>query len=114
MGTIIDFAGPNPPINFLPCNGTAVSRSTYAALFAVIGTAWGAGDGSTAFNLPNMQRRIGMGSGGTGTADAGAAVGATGGAETITLTAQHMPAQMARVNNGNCWHMQNYDNNIQR
>ncbi len=51
------------PTGFLLCAGTAVSRSTYAALFAVIGTAYGAGDGSTTFNLPNFNNRVPVGAG---------------------------------------------------
>lgn len=44
-----------PPDGALLCNGAAVSRTTYAALFAVIGTTWGAGDGATTFNLPDLR-----------------------------------------------------------
>lgn len=51
------------PTGFLLCAGTAVSRSTYAALFAVIGTAYGVGDGSTTFNLPNFNNRTPIGAG---------------------------------------------------
>jgi len=51
------------PTGFLLCAGTAVSRSTYAALFAVIGTAFGVGDGSTTFNLPNFNNRSPIGAG---------------------------------------------------
>jgi microcystin-dependent protein len=51
------------PTGFLMCAGTAVSRSTYAALFAVIGTAFGVGDGSTTFNLPNFNNRSPIGAG---------------------------------------------------
>jgi len=43
------------PSGFLECDGAAVSRTTYAALFAVIGTVWGAGDGSTTFNVPELR-----------------------------------------------------------
>lgn len=51
------------PTGFLMCAGTAVSRSTYAALFAVIGTTFGTGDGSTTFNLPNFNNRVPIGAG---------------------------------------------------
>jgi hypothetical protein len=53
-GTIIDFAGTSAPSGFLACPTTAtnISRTTYAALFAAIGTTWGAGDGSTTFGCP--------------------------------------------------------------
>lgn len=46
------------PDGWLQCNGAAVSRTTYAALFAVIGTKYGSGDGRTTFNLPNIHRRF--------------------------------------------------------
>jgi microcystin-dependent protein len=57
VGSLIDFAGAAAPTGYLACPlvanaGNGVSRITYAALFAVIGTTWGAGDGSTTFNLP--------------------------------------------------------------
>lgn len=54
-GAVLWFARSTPPIGFLECNGAAVSRTTYAALFAVIGTTFGAGDGSTTFNLPDLR-----------------------------------------------------------
>ena len=52
-GTMIAFAGKSVPDGWLLCNGALVSRTTYAKLFAAIGTAWGAGDGSTTFKLPD-------------------------------------------------------------
>lgn len=57
-GTVFPFAGNNIPENYLLCDGSAVSRSTYANLFSVIGTLYGAGDGSTTFNLPNLVDRF--------------------------------------------------------
>jgi microcystin-dependent protein len=54
-GAFLDFGGPSPPTGYLMRNGAAVSRTTYAALFAAIGTWWGAGDGSTTFNLPDSR-----------------------------------------------------------
>lgn len=53
-GMILPFGGPTAPDGFLICNGGAISRTTYADLFAVIGTNYGAGDGTTTFNLPNI------------------------------------------------------------
>ena len=58
VGTSIDFAGPVAPPGFLKENGAAVSRSTYARLFAVIGTTYGAGNGSTTFNLPDSRGEV--------------------------------------------------------
>jgi hypothetical protein len=52
--SLLQYAGPSPPAGFLTCNGAAVSRTTYATLFGVIGTTYGAGDGLTTFNLPNV------------------------------------------------------------
>lgn len=54
-GAIVAFGGATPPAGWLECAGQAVSRATYAALFAAIGGTWGAGDGSTTFNLPDLR-----------------------------------------------------------
>lgn len=54
-GTVLLFAAGTVPAGFLECNGAAVSRATYSGLFATIGTAWGSGDGSTTFNLPDLR-----------------------------------------------------------
>lgn len=67
VGFVLPFAANSAPDGYLLCNGAAVSRTTYAALFAVIGTTWGSGDGSTTFNLPNLTDRFVQGSGTAGT-----------------------------------------------
>ena len=54
IGSVQAFAGSTIPTGWLLCDGSAVSRTTYAALFAVIGTTYGTGNGSTTFNLPNL------------------------------------------------------------
>ena len=54
-GAIFPYAGATAPPGFLLCDGSAVNRTTQAALFAAIGTAWGVGDGSTTFNLPDLR-----------------------------------------------------------
>ena len=54
IGTIIPYAGTVLPVGFLTCNGAAVSRTGYAALFSITGTRYGTGNGSTTFNLPNV------------------------------------------------------------
>lgn len=56
IGSVITFAGSNAPVGYLMCDGSAVSREIYADLFAVIGTTYGVGDGSTTFNLPNWKQ----------------------------------------------------------
>jgi microcystin-dependent protein len=66
-GVIWPFGGNTPPNGWLLCDGSAVSRSTYSALFAVIASKFGDGNGTTTFNLPNTARRVLMGSGGSGT-----------------------------------------------
>ena len=66
-GTVMAFAANATPEGWLLCNGAAVSRSTYAALFAAIGTIYGAGDGSSTFALPNLNNRFIQGSGTAGT-----------------------------------------------
>lgn len=58
IGGIIAYAGSTAPSKYLICDGSAVSRTTYANLFSIIGTTYGAGDGSTTFNLPNLKGRV--------------------------------------------------------
>lgn len=73
VGSVIASATNATPDGYLICNGAAISRTTYAALFAAIGTIYGIGDGSTTFNLPNLVDRFIQGSGTSGTViDAGA------------------------------------------
>lgn len=62
-GIIIPYAGGTAPPNSLPCNGAALSRTTYKALFDEIGTLWGPGDGSTTFNVPDFRDRALYGQG---------------------------------------------------
>lgn len=57
-GTVFPFAGSTTPDGYLLCDGSAVSRSTYANLFKVIGTTYGSGDGSSTFNLPNLVNKF--------------------------------------------------------
>ena len=58
VGSYLFYAGKVCPSGFLPCNGGAISRTTYAELFTAIGTKYGAGDGSTTFNLPDLNGRV--------------------------------------------------------
>ena len=96
-GSVIPYAGTSAPTGFLFCDGSAVSRSTYAALFAVIGTTYGAGDGSSTFALPDLRGRVVAGKDDMGSSSAnrltdqsgglnGDTLGDTGGSETHTLT----------------------------
>jgi microcystin-dependent protein len=83
-GSTIDFAGSTPPTGFLLCDGTAYSRTTYAALFAVIGTTWGTGDGSTTFNVPDLRSMVTVGAG-QRSGLTNRVLGATGGEEAHAL-----------------------------
>lgn len=90
-GVMFDFAGASAPTGFLLCDGSAVSRSTYADLFSAIGTTWGAGNGTTTFNVPDLRRKTTIGSGGTAVSGPANTVGATGGAETVTISSANLP-----------------------
>ena len=92
VGAIIDFATATLQTDYLACDGAAISRTTYSGLFAVVGTTWGSGDGSTTFNVPTSGRLTRVGSGGSGTGTLGNAVGNTGGTETHTLSSSEMPS----------------------
>ncbi len=87
-GSIIQWGGAAAPVNWLLCDGSAVSRTTYASLFAAVGTSYGTGDGSTTFNLPDLRGRVPVGKNG----GSFGTLGATGGAETVTLTEAQMPS----------------------
>lgn len=88
-GIVAESALPGAPSGWLLCRGQAISRTTYADLFAAIGTTWGAGDGSTTFNVPDIQGRVTVGQSVSGTF---AALNNKGGAETVTLTEAQMPS----------------------
>lgn len=62
-GSLLQFAGSTAPTGYLTCDGTAISRSTYSALFAAIGTTWGSGNGTTTFNIPDLRGSFLRGSG---------------------------------------------------
>lgn len=67
VGAVVAFAGSTSPAGWLLCDGSAVSRATYAALFAVIGTTYGNGDGNATFNLPNLTDKFIQGNATSGT-----------------------------------------------
>jgi microcystin-dependent protein len=100
VGIVTAFAGSDTtvPAGYLICNGAAVSRTTYSALFTAIGTVYGTGNGSTTFNVPDLRTRIPVGFSSTdtdtdptGTNNALATLGKTGGAKTHTLSWNEMP-----------------------
>jgi len=88
------------PSGYLLCDGTAVSRTTYSALYAVVGTTFGTGDGSTTFNLPNYTNRMPYGT----------TVGATGGSVTTTISQANLPNVNFAVTDGGHRHfISNHD-----
>jgi microcystin-dependent protein len=89
-GSIIQWSSNTAPANWLVCNGAAVSRVTYSSLFAVIGTTYGTGNGSTTFNLPDLRGRVAVGR--DGAQSEFDVLGETGGAKTHTLTIAEIPS----------------------
>ena len=89
IGTILPYSSTTIPEGYLVCDGSAVSRTTYADLFDVIGTTYGTGDGSTTFNLPNLKGKVAVGQ---DTSDTSFDVlGETGGEKTHTLVNNELP-----------------------
>tara|TARA_R100001224_G_scaffold108631_1_gene85179 strand:- start:1947 stop:2501 length:555 start_codon:yes stop_codon:yes gene_type:complete len=78
--TIVPWSSSSVPSGFLECDGSAVSRSTYSALFAIVGTTYGTGDGATTFNVPNLADNVCVGKSNN------KALASTGGANTVTST----------------------------
>ena len=78
--TIVPWSSSSVPTGFLECNGATVSRSTYSALFAVVGTTYGSGDGASTFGLPDLQDNVAVGKSNN------KALASTGGANTVTST----------------------------
>ena len=78
-GTIMSWSNSTVPSGFLECNGSAVSRTTYSDLFAVVGTTYGSGDGSSTFNLPDLQDNHPIGVSGS------KALGTKAGSTSVTL-----------------------------
>ncbi len=82
-GVTLPYGGTTAPPGYLLCDGSAVSRTTYAVLFTILSTTYGVGDGSTTFNLPDLRQRFPMGKAVSGT---GSTLGGTGGAIDHTHT----------------------------
>lgn len=93
VGTILPWSNSTLPSGYLNCDGSAVSRSTYSALFAIISTDYGAGDGSSTFNLPDLQDRVPLGVSGS------KAVASTGGAETVASSGSLTIAELTPAGN---------------
>lgn len=102
-GCMAQFAGSVAPEGWAFAYGQALSRAAFSALFSAIGTTYGSGDGSTTFNVPDMRGRLPVGKDDMGGGAAnrvttgnsginGVALGASGGAEVVTLSAAQMPS----------------------
>lgn len=106
-GLVFPYAGTSAPSGYLLCDGSAVSRSTYSALFTAVATTYGTGDGSSTFNVPDLRGRVVAGKDDMGGSAAsritssqsnsddpitGATLGDTGGDEVQDLTETHLPA----------------------
>lgn len=92
-GTCVDFAGTSAPAGWIVADGSAISRTgANGAIFAALGTTWGAGNGTTTFNMPDFRRRATIGSGGTATFGPANTVGSVGGEEGHTQSIAEMPS----------------------
>lgn len=108
IGTILPYGGATSPAGYLLCQGQAVSRTVFAGLFAVLGTAYGTGDGSTTFNVPDLRGRSPIGAG-TGTATGATAqtlgsqpTSGVGGEQTHVLTIAELASHTHPVTD-NTW-----------
>jgi len=90
VGGLMPYAGATSPEGWLLCDGTAINRTTYANLFALIGTTYGSGNGTTTFNVPDMRSRMPIGAG-AGTGLTSRALAATGGAESVVIASGNLP-----------------------
>lgn len=106
VGAILPYGSSSSLSGWVLCTGQALSRTTYAALFAVIGTSYGVGDGSTTFNVPDLRGRVLAGLDniggsaasrltGTTVSPNGNTLGAVGGAQTVTLVESQLPANIS-------------------
>ena len=92
IGSVLPYSGASiSDTNYVMANGQAISRTTYAAYFTLVSTTYGAGDGTTTFNVPNLQQRVPVGVG------TGYSIGATGGEATHTLNISQMPSHTHTV-----------------
>lgn len=90
VGAIFATGASSAPDGYVLCDGSAISRTTYADLFAAYGTTYGSGDGSTTFNVPNLKGRVPVGKDAAQTEFD--ALAETGGAKTHTLTTGELPS----------------------
>ena len=100
VGAMLPFGGTTEPANWLFARGQAVSRTTYATLFAAIGTAFGAGNGSTTFNVPDLRGRVPVGKDNMGGTPANRVTAAVSGLAATTLGATGGDQRLQDHNHG--------------
>lgn len=107
-GILSPYAGGTTPTGWILCNGQAVSRSVFSALFTAIGTLFGVGNGTTTFNVPDMRGRVPLGLDNLGGSSANRVVatqadtmGQNAGEENHTLTTTEMPSHSHDIQTGN-------------
>ena len=89
VGGMLDYGGDTAPTGWMICDGTAISRATYATLYAVIGTKYGVGDNSTTFNIPDYRNKLPIG------ASATMVIGTTGGS--VTISEANLPSHLHTI-----------------
>jgi microcystin-dependent protein len=108
IGALLDYGGSSDPVagKWILADGRAISRTTYASLFTIMGTTYGAGDSLTTFNVPDLRGRVSVGPDTMGTAQGDAARlpdndarGNTGGSASTTLTTAQIPAHNHTITN---------------
>lgn len=100
VGAMLPFGGRTEPANWLFARGQAVSRTTYATLFAAIGTAFGAGNGSTTFNVPDLRGRVPVGRDNMGGTPANRLTQAVSGVDATTVGAAGGDQRLHQHNHG--------------
>ena len=96
VGSLVAYAGPTAPEGWLLCDGSAVSRTSYANLWALVSTTYGSGNGTTTFNLPDMRSRMPIGAG-AGTGLTSRALAANGGAESVVIGSANLPTHVHSI-----------------
>lgn len=95
-GDIKPWPGATLPDNWVACDGGQLDRTVYANLYAVLGTTWGAGNGTTSFNVPDLRGRMLIGAGQAGGLS-DRTLGQTGGVEDVVLTVANLPSHTHAV-----------------
>ena len=102
-GCVMTYISSTPPTGWLNCDGSAVSRSMYSALFALVSTTFGTGDGSSTFNLPDLRGRVPIGAG-QGSSLTARALATLGGEEVHTLSSNELPSHSHTVSDPGHYH----------